>query len=40
MIDMLLVVTVSVFVGFIMGCTWVELTWDEEDESLKSSDNL
>jgi len=37
MIDILLISAASVFVGFILGCIWVELTWDEEAESLKAT---
>jgi hypothetical protein len=39
MINILLIASVSVFVGFVLGCIWVELTWDEEAEVLKISDN-
>ena len=39
MISILLISSVSVFVGFVLGCIWVELTWDEEAELLKVSDN-
>ena len=39
MIDLLLISTVSIFVGFILGCIWAELTWDEEAESLNITDN-
>ena len=37
MIDILLIASVSVFVGFVLGCIWVELTWNEEAESLKAT---
>ena len=39
MIDILLISAASVFVGFVLGCIWAELTWDEEAEVLKLSDN-
>ena len=39
MINILLISAASVFVGFVLGCIWAELTWDEEAESLKSTDN-
>lgn len=38
MINIFLISAVSIFVGFVLGCIWAELTWDEEAELLKHSD--